>query len=251
MSDKVCAMFAGQSVQESGMCKELWTHKPAREILERLKPSLGADLETVTTTMPDPELALTFNAQRAIHAHHLGHWFAYKAYHFTDVESELEACPGVSVALHNTIRRGTLGGTMAALEAFSKKAQAEDWPVRVKILKVEGPYHTAAFAPARAALTKASAGLKIDKPACPVFMGTSGKAESDPERIRELLVAQVDSRERHQEAVRAAYDSGCRRFVEAATKPQPVTWLNEQLVDDAGAPLPGFTAVPIPTADLR
>jgi [acyl-carrier-protein] S-malonyltransferase len=312
MSDKVCALFAGQSVQETGMGKELWTHKAAREVLERLKPSLGADLEEITVSMPEAELAKTFNAQRAIHACHLGHWFAYKSYHqgleldgaighsmgvvaalvaagaltvedsgvfmraraqafsdvcktfaepmglaalstdnFTDVESELETFPGVAVALHNTMRRGTLGGTVKELEALARHAQDQDWPVKIKVLKVEGPYHTKAFAPAHDALSRAAAGLKISRPVCPVFMGTSGKAETDPERIRELLVAQADSRERHQDAVRAAYDAGCRRFVEAAYKPQPVTWLSEQLVDAEGNALPGWTSAAIATADLR
>ena len=79
MSPKYCAMFAGQSVQSQGMCRELWKIPAAREVLERLKPSLGDDLEHITVEMPNPELAKTFNAQRAIHAHHLGNWHAYLA----------------------------------------------------------------------------------------------------------------------------------------------------------------------------
>ena len=66
MGKKFCVMFAGQSVQAPGMCQELWKLPAARDILERLKPSLGDDLEAVTTDMPADELALTFNAQRAI-----------------------------------------------------------------------------------------------------------------------------------------------------------------------------------------
>src|SRR5579883_1439575 len=262
MSHGVCAMFAGQSIQESGMCRGLWKHPAARRILERLKPSLGEDLEYITTQMPDAELALTFNAQRAIHAHHLGHWFAHKDSNpdlflegavghsmgvvaalvaagaldvedsgtfmraraqafsdvcktfpepmglaavstddFQDVIDEAEAFPGVSVALHNTVGRGTLGGTIAALEAFARKAQEEDWPVKIKVLRVEGPYHTAAFSPCRPALERALADIRLRKPSCPVFMGTSGRAETDPGRIAELLVQQADSRERHLEAV--------------------------------------------------
>ena len=82
---KLCALFAGQSVQETGMGVELLKHAPAREAVERLKPFLGDDLEALLTTMPDEPLAKTFNAQRAIHASHTAHWLAYKAYH-PDVE---------------------------------------------------------------------------------------------------------------------------------------------------------------------
>ena len=248
-----CAMFAGQSVQEAGMGRELLGNPRAREIIERLRPSLGDDLETLLAEMPDPELALTYNAQRAIHACHLANFFAYKAAHpdlrlngaighsmgvvaalvaaeamtvedsglfiraraqafsdvcktfpepmglaavstddFNDVVEAVSEVPGVSVALYNTIGRGTIGGTVAALEAFQRKAQDEDWPVKIKILKVEGPYHTAAFSPCKPALTAAAAKLNLRAPAVPVFMGTSGKAETDPERIQTLLVDQVD-----------------------------------------------------------
>ena len=68
MSQKQCLLFAGQSVQEAGMGKELLKIPQSREIILRLKPFLGQDLEYLLTEMPDSELALTFNAQRAIFA---------------------------------------------------------------------------------------------------------------------------------------------------------------------------------------
>ncbi|UPT75786.1 MAG: acyltransferase domain-containing protein [Elusimicrobiota bacterium] len=305
MSEKVCALFAGQSVQEAGMGKELLKIPAAKAVIDRLKPSLGADLETLLTTMPDPELALTFNAQRAIHASHLGHWFAYLAKNpgtelngavghsmgvvaalvaaealtvedsgrfiaarakafsdcckgfsepmglaaaasddFQDVADSASEVPGVSVALWNTITKGTLGGTAAALEAYAAKAVAEDWPVKVKVLKVEGPYHTAAFAPAKLALQEVVKSLDLKAPKVPVFMGTSGKAETDPARIKELLAEQTVACEKHLEAVRAAHAAGCRTFVEASFKPQPVTWLGDQL--EAGS----YAGIAVPTAEL-
>jgi [acyl-carrier-protein] S-malonyltransferase len=302
VSEKTCAMFAGQSVQEAGMGVELLKKPAARAVVERLKPSLGADLEALLTTMPDPELALTFNAQRAIHASHLAHWLAYRDAHpelvlngavghsmgvvaalvaaealsvedsgafiaararafsdccksfsepmglaavssddFQDVADSVAEVPGVSVALWNTVGRGTIGGTAASLEAYAAKAAAEDWPVKIKILKVEGPYHTPAFEAAKAPLRAALEKVAIRAPRVPVFMGTSGRAETDPARIRELLVEQTTACEKHLEAVRAAYAAGCRDFLEVSFKPQPVTWLGEQLVDAEGNRLPGVT----------
>ena len=237
MSEKVCALFAGQSVQEAGMGVELLKKSAARAVIERLKPSLGADLEALLLTTPDETLALTFNAQRAIHASHVAHWLAYKAAtpglemngaighsmgvvaalvaaealsvedsgtfiaarakafsdccksfsepmglaavssdDFNDVVDSVTEAPGVSVALWNTAGRGTLGGTMAALEGYAAKAVAEDWPVKVKILKVEGPYHTAAFEDAKAPMRAALDRITVKAPVVPVFMGTSGRA---------------------------------------------------------------------------
>lgn len=309
---KRCALFAGQSVQESGMGVELLKHAPAREAVERLKPFLGSDLEILLTSMPEGPLAKTFNAQRAIHASHVAHWLAYKAYHpdaeldgaighsmgvvaalvaaealtledsgrfiaarakafsdccasfpepmglaaasaddFQDVADSVSEVPGVSVALWNTIGKGTLGGTLAALEAYAAKARDEDWPVRVKVLKVEGPYHTAAFEPAKAALREVLKAIDVKAPRVPVFMGTSGKAETDPARMKELLAEQTTACERHLDAVRAAYAAGCRSFLEVSFKPQPVTWLGEQLRGEDGAPLPGVSSLAVATDRLR
>lgn len=311
MTKKVCALFAGQSIQETGMGIELLKIASARAALERLKPFLGADLSELLTTAPEEALARTANSQRAIHASHVAHWLAYQASHpgarldgaighsmgvvaalvaagalsvedsgrfiaararafaeccagfgepmglaavsaedFNDVAESAAEVPGVSVALWNTVGRGTLGGTMAALEAYASKAAAEDWPVKIKLLKVEGPYHTAAFEPAKAPLREALKSIEVRAPKVPVFMGTSGKAETDPARIRELLVEQTTACERHLEAVRAAYAAGCRDFLEVSFKPQPVTWLGEQLVDAAGAKLPGVNAQAVTTAEL-
>lgn len=297
-------MFAGQSVQETGMGIQLLKNPVARAVIERLKPSLGADLETLLTTMNEETLALTFNAQRAIHASHVAHWLAYRAAHpglvldgaighsmgvvaalvaaeamtledsgrfiaarakafsdcckafaepmglaavssddFNDVVESAGEVPGVSVALWNTIGRGTLGGTTKALEAYAAKAVAEDWPVKVKILKVEGPYHTAAFAPAQAALAATLANIRVMTPKVPVFMGTSGKAETEPARMKNLLAEQTIACERHLDAVRSAYAAGCRNFTEVSFKPQPVTWLREQLAGE-------FSARPVLTAEL-
>ncbi len=305
MNEKICALFAGQSVQETGMGIELLRIPAARAIIERLKPSLGADLETLLTTMPEEPLALTFNAQRAIHASHVAHWLAYKAAHptlkldgaighsmgvvaalvaagaltvedsgrfiasrarafsdcckdftepmglaavssddFGEVVESINEVRGISVALWNTAGRGTLGGTMAALQAYAAKARAEDWPVKVTLLKVEGPYHTAAFAPAQATLAAALQTIEVKAPSVPVFMGTSGKVETDPVRIKELLVVQTVACERHLDAVRAASTAGCRKFIEVSFKPQPVTWLSDQL--EAGS----YTSVAVATADI-
>ena len=311
MSQSVCALFAGQSVQETGMGGELLKIPAARAVIERLKPALGADLATLLTTMPEEELALTFNAQRAIHASHVAHWLAYKAAHpdlrlngaighsmgvvaalvaaealtledsgrfiaaraqafsdcckrfsepmglaavsaedFNEVVESAGEVPGVSVALWNTVGRGTLGGTMAALEAYATKARAEDWPVKVKLLKVEGPYHTAAFEPAKTLLRETLKSIELRKPAVPVFMGTSGTAETDPVRIKELLAEQTTSCEKHLDAVRAAYAAGCRSFLEASFKPQPINWLGEQLVDVDGVKLVGVAARAVPTTEI-
>jgi [acyl-carrier-protein] S-malonyltransferase len=293
------------------MCAELWQLPAARRVLDRLSSVLGDDLEVVTTRMPAEDLSLTFHAQRAIHAHHLGHWFAFREKHpevgldgaighsvgvvaalvaagslsledsgrfilerarafsevcarlgepsglasvatenLRDVEDELAAFPRLTLALVNSIGKGAVGGPLADLEAFEAKAREEGWPVRVQILRVQGPYHTAAFEACRGRLEEALGALRVRAPEVPVFMGTSGRAETDPDTIKALLAAQPGSRERHLDAVRASYAGGCRNYLEAAAKPQPIHWLGDQLVDSSGSPLPGVTASAVATESI-
>lgn len=308
---KYCVLFAGQSVQESGMGRLLWRLPAAKAVLERLKPALGEDLEYLITEMPDPELALTFNAQRAIHANHLANWFAFKSLHpetvldgtlghsmgivaalvaadglsvedsgvfirararafsdvcktfaapmglaalstdyLGDILNDINNFPGVTLALHNTIGRGVAGGKMSDLESLSRKIDEEGWPAKINLLKVEGPYHTKAFSPCKDALRKALERIEIKAPKVPVFMGTSGQTETDPARIKALLIDQADSCELHMDAVWAAYDHGCRNFLEVAYKPQPVTWIGDQLQDEDGKLMPDVTALAVKTEEL-
>lgn len=291
----VCLLFSGQSVQRQAMCRALWEIPEAREALARLAPSLGDDLEELTTTASDEVLARTANAQRAIHAHHVGHWLALAARRpdltanlggaaghsvgvvaalvaagalsvedsgvfvaerakafsdacaaltepsglaavatddLADVEEVLAGFPGVTLALENAPGKGTLGGRVADLEAFSRACRAQGWPVRVTPLAVEGPYHTAAFASCGPRLAAVLDRIEVREPRFPVFMGTSGKAETDPAEIRTLLAKQPFTRERHLTAIRAAYAAGCRTFVEASSDPQPVRWIADQLAGE-------------------
>ena len=293
------------------MCRDLWSLPAARAVLSRLEPLLGDDLEDLTTRAPAERLALTADAQRAIHAHHLGHWFALRSAApeirlqgavghsvgvvaalvavealsvedsavfvaerasafaeicrsleppqalaavatetLEDLIDELPRFPGLTLALRNSVGKGTVGGPVAQLERLARIAREEGWPLRVTMLEVEGPYHTAAFAPIVPRLARVLAGIRVDPPKAPVFMGTSGQAETDPDRIRMLLAAQPASPERHLDAVRAAYAYGCRRYLEVASAPQPVTWIGDQLVDETGELLPGVTTRAVTTQEL-
>ena len=295
------------------MCRGLWDLPAAREVLARLTPSLGDDLVGLTTAAPDERLVATGHAQRAIHAHHLGHWFAFlagnpgarlegaighsvgvvaalvaaeaisvedsgvfvaeRARAFSDVcaglaepqglaavstedlEDVVEALaggefPGVTLALENSAGKGVIGGRVADLEAFAGACRREGWPVRVTPLAVEGPYHTEAFAACGPRLERVLRRIEIREPRVPVFMGTSGAAETDPARIRELLARQPFTPERHLSAVRAAYAHGCRTFVEAASAPQPISWIPDQLTDEKGELLPDVRTVAVTTEEL-
>jgi [acyl-carrier-protein] S-malonyltransferase len=293
------------------MCRGLWQIPAARDVLRRLEPVLGDDLEELTTRAAGEGLALNSNSQRAIHAHHLGHWFSYRALHpgarldgaighsvgiaaalvaagalsvedsaifvaersrafsevcaglsdpqglaavatenLDDLIEELPRFPGLALALRNSRGKGTVGGPIVQIERLAREARERGWPLRVVLLEVEGPYHTPVFASVGPRLARVLSRIVIDPPGVPVFMGTSGRGETDPERIRELLARQPSSPERHWDAVRAAYAHGCREFLEIASSPQPITWIPDQLVDEQGEPLPGVTTRAVTTEEL-
>jgi [acyl-carrier-protein] S-malonyltransferase len=311
LSGGVCLLFSGQSIQETGFCRELWRIPAAKRTLERLSPALGEDLEWLTTEADEETLAQARNAQRAIHAHHLGHLAALqdlrpglelcgaaghsvgvvaalvaagsmsiedsgrfvreRARAFADVcaslpepsglaavatesladlEEELSAFPGLSIALVNSPGKATVGGPIASLEELSRVARREDWPVRVALLKVAGPYHTPAFAPCGPRLSALLSQITVARPRIPVFSGTTAKAEKEPDAIRSFLAQQPFRKENHLAAIRAAWDSGCRRFLEAAAKPQPVTWVRDQLGAPEGLETHAVTTEALTSGDL-
>jgi malonyl CoA-acyl carrier protein transacylase len=283
-----CILFSGQAAQKQGMCTELWKIPAAREALETLTPILGSDLEFITTHLDDEELRKTYNAQRAIHAHHLGQWLAFQHYHpeirigaaighsmgivaalvasgamsiedsghfilaraqaFADVCAELNdeyglmaaqtedlqdlidelpRFPDVELALYNSPGKGVVGGKIKDLIELNELAKEQSWPVYFRFLKVEGPYHTQALQACEDRLGKVLQNISIEPPNIPVFMGTSGKLEQDPDKIKYLLMKQATSTEMHFQAVSQALKAGFQDFLEVAHYPQAIQWTSE------------------------
>ena len=283
-----CLLFSGQAAQKHGMCSELWTMPSAREALDTLRPILGDDLEQITTQMSDDDLKKTFNAQRAIHTHHLGQWLAFQHYHpeirvgavvghsmgvvaalvvsgaisvedsgrfilerskafsevctqlhdeyglmaaqtedLQDLIDELPRIPNLELALYNSPGKGVVGGKVKDLIALMELAKSETWPVYFRMLKVEGPYHTQALQACEDRLGKMLRTISIEPPNIPIYMGTSGKLEQDPEKIRYLLAKQATSTEMHFQAVSQALQSGFHDYLEIAHYPQAIQWISE------------------------
>lgn len=283
-----CILFSGQAAQKQGMCTELWKIPAAREVLETLTPILGSDLEFITTHLEDEELHKTYNAQRAIHVHHLGQLLAFQHYHpeihigaaighsmgivaalvasgamsledsghfilaraqafadicaelndeyglmaaqtenLEDLIDELPRFPDLELALYNSPSKGVVGGKIKDLMELSEVAKKESWPVYFRFLKVEGPYHTQTLQACEDRLENVLRNISIDTPNIPVFMGTSGKLEQDPDKIKYLLMKQATSTEMHFQAVSEALKAGFQDFLEVAHYPQAIQWISE------------------------
>jgi len=85
---------------------------------------------------------------------------------------------------------------------------------RILPLPVSAPFHTALMRPAGERLRDVLDDIEIRAPAVPVIHNVTGASESDPVRIRELLVQQVAAPVRWTDCVLALRQAGARMFLE-------------------------------------
>ncbi len=103
---------------------------------------------------------------------------------------------------------GTAAAVARALElAPGKKLKAIP-------LKVSAPFHSALMAPAARAVDAALGQITIGKLAFPVVANVDARPNQDAERVRELLVRQVDGAVRWQESVAFMAEAGVTEALE-------------------------------------
>lgn len=111
--------------------------------------------------------------------------------------------PGqVVIAGHKTAVEAAI---IALKDAGAKKAVP---------LAVSAPFHTALMMPAGAELGEFLAGVTIAIPATPVVHNVHAMTESDPEKIRQLLVEQIYSPVRWTDCMRTIMQHGASSVVE-------------------------------------
>ena len=93
-----------------------------------------------------------------------------------------------------------LSGSKAAIDAACEWAKANGVK-KAMPLNVSAPFHCSLMQPAADAMSEALAGTEIKAPVVPVVANVSASAVTDPETIRQNLVAQVTGRVRWTESV--------------------------------------------------
>jgi [acyl-carrier-protein] S-malonyltransferase len=81
-------------------------------------------------------------------------------------------------------------------------------------LKVSAPFHCALMAPAARALEKELDQIRISPPRFPIIANFDARSNSDPARVKALLVSQVDGAVRWEQAVRFMHDAGVTAALE-------------------------------------
>lgn len=124
-----------------------------------------------------------------------------------------------------------IAGTANAVARGAEMAKAAG-AKRAVVLPVSAPSHCALMRPAADRLRVRLASVAIRAPAIPVLHNVSVQSESDPEKIREALVAQLHSPVRWVETVQKMEADGAKRIVECGPG-RVLVGLNKRIVSSA------------------
>jgi len=106
-----------------------------------------------------------------------------------------------------------VSGHKAAVERAVEIAKARG-AKRALLLPVSAPFHCALMQPAARVMAEALAAVVIAKPVVPVVVNVRAEAVTEPDRIRDLLVAQVTGSVRWRESVLWMEGAGVDAFWE-------------------------------------
>ncbi len=121
---------------------------------------------------------------------------------------------GVVAAVNfNSPGQVVIAGHAASVEA-AITALKEAGAKRAMPLPVSAPFHTELMKPAGEKLAEAIAGIGINTPSVPVIHNVHARSESDPEKIRALLVEQIYSPVQWTRCVQAIASAGAGSVIE-------------------------------------
>lgn len=106
-----------------------------------------------------------------------------------------------------------VSGHKAAVERAVEIAKARG-AKRALLLPVSAPFHCALMQPAARVMAEALAAVVVERPSVPVVVNVRAEAVTEPDRIRDLLVAQVTGSVRWRESVLWMSGAGVTEFWE-------------------------------------
>jgi [acyl-carrier-protein] S-malonyltransferase len=119
----------------------------------------------------------------------------------------------VSPVNFNAPGQVVIAGHAAAVDAAVEALKAAG-AKRAVPLAVSAPFHTSLMQPAGERLKEVLAAVEVHAPRVPVVHNVHARAESDPEKIRELLVEQIANPVLWTDCVRAIIGEGVSEFAE-------------------------------------
>ncbi len=127
--------------------------------------------------------------------------------------AEKESGSHVAPANFNSTEQTVISGAKAGVEA-AKAALKEKGALKIVDLAVSAPFHCALMEPAARGLGDVLAPVAVASFSCPVISNVEAAPNSDPARVKGLLVAQVTSPVRWVEIVRYMVANNVTRSIE-------------------------------------
>lgn len=118
----------------------------------------------------------------------------------------------VEPANFNAPGQVVLSGEKAAVERAA--ALASERKLKAKVLNVSAPFHCSLMAPAARAVDAALATVPLGAFRFPVVANVTAEANTSPDRVRELLVRQIDNPVRWEESVSLMAEAGVTHALE-------------------------------------
>lgn len=119
----------------------------------------------------------------------------------------------VVAANYNAPGQLVISGSIKGIDEAMEKIKAAGIRKVIK-LPVGGAFHSPLMEPARKELAEAIYQAKFNTPVCPIYQNVSAKAETDAEKIKENLIAQLTSPVRWTQSVKQMSADGATEFIE-------------------------------------
>lgn len=120
---------------------------------------------------------------------------------------------GCEIANLNCPGQVVVSGKTNNVELFASFAK-EKGAKRVLMLEVSGPFHSSLMTPARDKLKDYIEKVQISAPKISFISNVDAKVQSDPAKIKENLIMQVNSRTLWEESIKLVAESGVKTFLE-------------------------------------
>lgn len=131
-----------------------------------------------------------------------------------DVERICKSIDGIVVpANYNCPGQLVISGAVSAVEAACS-ALTDAGAKRAMILQVGGAFHSPLMEPAREELASAIEETKFSTPICSVYQNVNAQSVTDPETIKQNLVAQLTGPVKWTQIMQNMLADGCKEVVE-------------------------------------
>ncbi|GAB4201661.1 MAG: ACP S-malonyltransferase [Bacteroidia bacterium] len=116
-------------------------------------------------------------------------------------------------ANYNCLGQLVISGSLKGITVACEKLKAAG-AKRALVLQVGGAFHSPLMEPAKQELEKAIQNTTFHSPICPIYQNFTALPESNPEKIKQNLIAQLTAPVKWTQSVQKMVEDGATKFIE-------------------------------------